>query len=377
MSIIVIILIMNITVIGVGKLGLGLALLFEKAGYNVLGVDIAQEYIDNLNNKTINFPEPHYTDLLKESNNFRATSSLKEGVEFSDLIFIVVQTPNSGGDKFYDHSILSNILTRINSFNPKNKDIIIGCTVMPTYIDKIGRWLLEDCENCYLSYNPEFVAQGEVIQGFKKADIVLVGTDNPNLRPKLEQVYSSIMERTPTFCFMSPLDAEIVKITLNGFITTKITYANMVSDLCDTLGADKYTILNAIGSDSRIGTKYFKPGYSYGGPCFPRDTRAVKLLMEQNNIQSDILGAVDKYNEYHVGFQAIKMIKVDPIASVIIEDVCYKENSHIPMIDESAKLKIAKFLVDSGKQVIIRDREDIIREVKKEYGNIFQYEIKQ
>jgi nucleotide sugar dehydrogenase len=368
---------MNITIIGVGKLGLGLALLFEKAGYNVLGVDIAQEYIDNLNNKTINFPEPHYTGLLKESKNFRATSSLKEGVEFSDLIFIIVQTPNSGGDKFYDHSILGNVLSRINSFKPKHKDIIIGCTVMPTYIDKIGKLLLEDCEDCYLSYNPEFVAQGEVIQGFKKADIVLVGTDNPNLRPKLEQVYTSIMERSPTFCFMTPLEAEIVKITLNGFITTKISYANMVSDLCDRLGADKHIVLNAIGSDSRIGTKYFKPGYSYGGPCFPRDTRAVKLLMEQNDINSDLLSATDKYNQSHIDYQAIKMMGRDPFTSIIIEDVCYKENSHIPMIEESAKLKIAKFLVEAGKTVIIKDREDIIKEVKKEYGNIFQYETKQ
>ena len=368
---------MNVTVIGVGKLGLGLALLIEKAGYNVLGVDIVQEYIDNLNNKTITFPEPHYSDLLKESKNFRATSSLKEGIEFSDLIFIIVQTPNSGGDKFYDHSILSNLLCRINSFKPKNKDIIIGCTVMPTYINKIGNLLIKDCENCHLSYNPEFVAQGEVIDGFKKADIILVGTDNSNLRPKLEEVYTKIMERTPTFCFMTPLEAEIVKITLNGFVTTKISYANMVSDLCDTLGADKHTVLNAIGSDSRIGTKYFKPGYSYGGPCFPRDTRAVKLLMEQNNIMSDLLRGTDKYNQFHVTFQASQMIKEHSRENhYVIENVCYKENIHIPMIDESAKLKIAKCLVDNGMKVTIKDREEIITEVKKEYGGIFHYDIK-
>jgi len=172
----------NISVIGIGKLGLGFALLLEKVGYNVLGVDIYPEYVDKLNNKTISFSEPQYNELVHSYKNFRATTSLEEGVNFSDLIFIIVQTPNSGGDKFYDHSILSNLLDKINSFSPSNKDIVIGCTVMPGYIDTIGKNLIKDCRNSYLSYNPEFVAQGEIISGFSKPDIILVGTDNDVLK---------------------------------------------------------------------------------------------------------------------------------------------------------------------------------------------------
>ena len=104
----------KITVIGVGRLGLGLALLIEKAGYDILGVDIFQPYIDSLNSKTFQTKEPEYENLLKESKNFRATLDLSEGLNHSDVIFVMVQTPNSGGDKFYDHTILSNILMRIN-----------------------------------------------------------------------------------------------------------------------------------------------------------------------------------------------------------------------------------------------------------------------
>ena len=95
--------------------------------------------------------EPLYEELLTKSNNFIATSDLMKGIDFSDIIILMVQTPNSGGDNFYDHTIVSN----------KNKHIIIGCTVMPSYIDKIGSLLLQDCENTTLSYNPEFIAQGE------------------------------------------------------------------------------------------------------------------------------------------------------------------------------------------------------------------------
>jgi nucleotide sugar dehydrogenase len=200
---------MNISVIGIGKLGLGFALLLEKNGYNVLGVDIFEDYVLKLNNKSICFTEPGYNNLLQKSKKFNATTNLKEGLEFSDIIFIIVQTPNGGGEKFYDHTILSNLLCKINKMNISNKNIIIGCTVMPGYIDNIAKTLLPDC---FISYNPEFVAQGEIINGFENSDIILVGTENKNLVPELEKIYS--FNKNATFCLMTPLEAEIVKISL-------------------------------------------------------------------------------------------------------------------------------------------------------------------
>jgi nucleotide sugar dehydrogenase len=365
----------NVTIIGIGKLGLGFALLLENAGYNVLGVDVVESYVNNINNKTISFAEPGYNELLQNSVNLKATTSLKEGVEFSDIIFIIVQTPNSGGSKFYDHSILSNVLVNINKLAPKNKDIIVGCTVMPKYIDETGSFLLGDCENSFLSYNPEFVAQGDIINGFKKPDIILVGSNNPTLKPKLEELYAGMTSSSPLMCFMKPIEAEIVKISLNGYITTKISFANMISDLCDNVGANKYTVLHAIGSDSRIGNKYFKPGNSFGGPCFPRDTRALKQLMDQNQIESGLLAATTQYNEEHIHFQVQQLLS-ECLDEYVIRNVCYKENSTIPIIEESAKLKIAHELVLMGKVVTIVDVPEIIMEVKKEYGNIFNYQCK-
>ena len=363
---------MNISVIGIGKLGLGFALLLEKNGYSVMGVDIFDDYVLKLNNKNITFSEPGYDDLLKSCKNFKATTSLKEALDFSDLIFIIVQTPNGGGDNFYDHSILSNLLSKIDKYSPKNKNIIIGCTIMPKYIDQIGKTLIQNCENCYLSYNPEFVAQGEIIHGFENSDIILVGSDNKELFQKLEQIYTSINKNSPKFCFMKPIEAEIVKISLNGFITTKISFANMISDLCDSLGADKSKVLNSVGSDSRIGNKYFKPGNSFGGPCFPRDTHALKQLLSQNNINSDILSGTSEYNDFHIDFQ-VKQLLAQNKSEYIIENVCYKENSKIPLIEQSANVKIAKKLTMFGKKVIIKDTPELIEEVKKQYGNLFEY----
>jgi len=362
----------NITVIGVGRLGLGLALLIEKAGYNVCGVDISPEYVNKLNDKVYKTKEPEYESLLQNSKNFKATTNLEEGLNFSDLIFIVVQTPNSGGDKFYDHTILSNVLCKINSYNVMNKDIIIGCTVMPTYINEIGSFLLSSCTNTTLNYNPEFIAQGAIISGFKNPDIILIGTNSLTLGDKLKQIYSNFVLTNPTYCILTPLEAEIVKISINGFITTKLSFANMLSDVCDSVGASKEKVLNAVGKDSRIGSKYFHPGYSFGGPCFPRDTKALKQFVDKTNICSDLLVSTTKFNNEHILFQA-KQLLDENLEEYTFENICYKEDSKIPIIEESAKLKIAHLLYRSNKKVIIKDEIQLIDEVKKEYGNIFTY----
>jgi len=167
----------------------------------------------------------------------------------------------------------------------------------------------------------------------------------------------------------------------------------MVSDLCDEAGANKHTVLSAIGADSRIGRKYFQPGLSFGGPCFPRDTRALKQLMDQHGVPSDILKATTEYNNYHNEQYAHHLATDSPqkqsVLSILncmtficddkvhyrFKDVCYKPNTHIPIIEESAKLKIAEILVKKYKKpVVIQDTPAIISEVKKEYGSIFKYE---
>jgi len=386
-----------ITVIGVGKLGLGFALLLEQSKYNVLGVDIFPNYVQSLNEKTAKFEEPHYNDLLASATQFESTTDLQKGLDHSDIIFILVQTPNGGGQKFYDHSILSNLLEKIDKLRPQNKHFIIGCTVMPHYIDEIASQLLTHSHNCSISYNPEFIAQGEIIQGFKHPDMILIGTHVPSiLTPILTEIYTRMTNPNPppTFFFMTPLEAEIVKISLNGFVTTKISFANMISDLCDKAGANKHRVLKAIGTDSRIGNKYFNPGLSFGGPCFPRDTKALKQLIQQHELPADILQSTTEYNEYHnyilaenlmssnktLKQETMKMLNatehhdLDKDTYFKISSVCYKPNSTIPIIEESAKLKIAEILVKQYKKpVLIEDTPAILQEVLKEYGSLFMY----
>ena len=141
-----------------------------------------------------------------------------------------------------------------------SKNIIICCTVFPGYIKNIARFLLCDCENITISYNPEFIAQGNIIKGFECPDMVLIGEHNSEVGDFLESLYRKICKGAPKICRMSIESAEITKLAINCFVTCKIAYANFIGEIADlTDGADKYAVLKAVGCDSRIGNKYLNP----------------------------------------------------------------------------------------------------------------------
>jgi nucleotide sugar dehydrogenase len=369
----------KISIIGIGRLGLCVALCLEKKGFNIIGVDVFPDYVEKINNKTLISNEPSVMELLKESKNFKATPSMEEALNFSDLILIYVATPSSGGNKHYDHTMLGNVLLNINKKKVQNKHIVIGCTVIPGYINKVGKYLIKDCINTSLSYNPEFIAQGDIVNGMFNPDFILIGEGSKEAGNRLEYIYKLLNNNTPIHR-MSPSSAEITKLSVNCFITTKVAFANMIGDVADsTEDANKYDILNAIGSDSRIGKKYLKPGYAFGGPCFPRDNRALGSYIESVGIEPLIPLATDKSNKLHNKFQTDKIydeLISNNISSYEIIDVGYKENCKVPIIEESAKLIIGEGLTQRGITVSLRDEEHMLNAVKLEYGNIFTYKSK-
>ncbi len=293
----------KITLIGVGRLGICTALVLESRGFHVKGVDLSQSYCDSITNKTLKSNEPHVEDLLKNSQNLTMTTSLEEGLVYSDMIWILVDTP-SGGRNSYDTTKLSKVLANINALRVENKHIVIVCTVYPGYIAQVGRFLLKDCKNTSLSYNPEFIAQGNIVEGFRNPDMVLIGEGSKEAGDRLEEIYKSIVVYDPTsahplnsefdVCRVSPESAEIVKLGVNCFVTTKVSFANMIGDICQrTPGADAQEVCAAIGCDSRVGAKYLKPGYGFGGPCFPRDNRALGAYAQSVGIDPMIPTATD------------------------------------------------------------------------------------
>ena len=365
----------SITIIGIGKLGLCVALHFEKAGYNVLGVDINPSYVASLNDKTFTSLEPQVTQLLQNSTRFRATCSLDEGLEFSDVYYIMVDTPTTQSKEAYDHKNVNKVLSEINKRKVTHKHIIIGSTIFPGYVRNTGIPLIKDCTHTSLSYNPEFIAQGCVMCGLDYPDIVLIGEGSKEAGDIIEQFYHTCCLNKPRICRMSPESAEITKLAVNCFITTKISYANMIGDIAEkTPGANKFNILAAVGGDKRIGNSCLKPGYGFGGPCFPRDNRALGYYAEKMGVIPHIPEATDNANKFHTQFM-IKQLLEEGKETYTFEKVGYKEDCAVPLIEESQKLVIAAALAKAGKKIVIIDTEPLIQEVRKVFGDDFKYQI--
>jgi UDPglucose 6-dehydrogenase len=367
----------NITVIGIGRLGLCFALCLENAGFNVMGIDINQQYVTELNNKTFNSPEPHVNKMLRKSSKFSASCSLDEGLEFSHVYYIAVDTPSTPEQEAYDHIKLNTVLREINKQVDRDciKHVIIGCTVFPGYIKNTARELIKDCPHLTLSYNPSFIAQGNIIQGFQYPNVVLIGEGSKSVGDLIEKIHRTILCSNASIHRMSPESAEIAKLGLNCFITTKIAFANMIGDIADqTVGADKDAILNAIGADPRVGSKCLQAGYGFGGPCFPRDNRALGHYAETKNITPHIPRATDTANTLHAEHMVQQLLAQNK-KEYTFDHVTYKDNCAVPIIEESQKLAVAKNLATQGKKVIIVDAPAVITEVQKKFGTLFEYTI--
>jgi len=362
----------KVSLIGIGKLGLCFALTLEKSGYDVLGCDVNKDYINLINSKTFQSDEEGVNELLIRSQNFRATLSLKECLLHSDNIFILVATPSLSNGK-YDHKQVDSVIKEIKSFGVQDqkKHLVICCTTMPTYCNSI-REALEEL-NFTVSYNPEFIAQGTILRDQDRPDMVLIGETNSEAGDMIQEIYETSTSNEPTFCRMSLTEAELCKISLNCFLTTKISFANMVGDIARFIGCNPSPILHAIGSESRISSKYLGYGYGYGGPCFPRDNRALAIFAGENGVDAKISKASDEFNRQHLKYQVELFMRENSIETPITFDyVTYKPQS--TMLVESQQLLFAKELAERGYTVILREREAVIERVKEMYGELFKYE---
>jgi len=363
---------LNISVVGIGKLGLCFSLTLEKAGYNVVGVDINENYVAQINQKTLHSSEAGVTAVLKKSQNFKATTSLNEALEHSNIIFVVVATPSLESGR-YDHSQVDSLVDRLNDIGPvkEQKHLIVCCTVMPGYCDSIKEKL--NSLNYTVSYNPEFIAQGTILRDQSRPDMILIGEASEKVGDILEEIYTKHTISSPRICRMSPKEAEITKIALNCFLTTKIAYANMVGDIVIAANGDPHKVLKAIGEDSRIGNKYLGYGYGYGGPCFPRDNRALAVFAEDVGVEALVSVASDESNKKHLQNQIQQYISKNPKDKELVFDyITYKPES--TLLVESQQLEYAVGLAREGYKVRIRERKEVIEELKKDYGNLFTYE---
>ena len=359
----------DISIIGVGKLGLCFGLNLERSGFNITGVDINEDYVNSLNNNTFNSNEPGVNELLSNTKNIRFTTSVKEALE-NDIIFVVVETPSTSEWK-YDHTQIEAVADSLIKLGKQDrpKELIISSTTFPGYCNTLQEKLQD--YNYNVSFNPEFICQGTILQDQLYSDFVIIGEYNTNSGDIIESIYNKLCKCYPKYVRVTRTEGELAKLAINCFLTTKISFANMVGDIATRLDCNPNKVLEAVGADSRIGTKYLKPGFGFGGPCFPRDNRALAKCGDEVGIDAVVSKATDIMNEKHLQYQIEEFIKNNPDKSipVEIEYVTYNKNS--TLLTESQQLKYALELQRLGYIIVVKDeRQEVVNQLMDTfYGN--------
>jgi len=312
---------------------------------------------------------------LKEAINLEATTDNKRVIRECDIIFTLVATPSlDSGD--YDVTAVWNVIRDFQtSSNVEGKTLIVGCTTNPGDCQRFQDQLTS--YGVSVVYNPEFIAQGSIIRDLTHADMVLLGGNNEEVLEILSEMYKKIQVTKPRISRMSTTAAEVVKLAVNCYLTTKISYANMLGEVMSLAGMDDEIeiVLNAIGADSRVGSKYLRYGYGFGGPCLPRDNRSFAAFAKKLGLTYNLGQTTDDFNRQHAAFLKNYFIdkNVDKLPYYFTY-ISYKKGTDI--LTESQQYRLCIDLLGSGYTVYVDDINAIIDQVKDLLTNQYGDKIK-
>ena len=355
---------MKISVIGLGKLGAPLAAVLASKGFSVVGTDLHRPYVDSINAGEAPVDEPRLQELIEANRDrLRATMDAAAAVAETDVTFIIVPTPSDESGRFRNSYILTAIEAVGAGLRQKNSYhvVVVTSTVMPGSTGGEIRAALEVAsgrslgEQLGLCYNPEFIALGSVVRDMLSPDVILIGESDAKAGDVLERIYQQSCDNKPAVHRMNFVNAELTKISVNTFVTTKISYANMLADICDRIaGADVDVVTAAVGADSRIGAKYLRGAIGYGGPCFPRDNVAFASLARTIGARAELAEATDLVNRHQVervvGAILARTTHPGPIG---ILGLSYKPDTAV--VEQSQGVALAGRLIAEGHEVIAYD----------------------
>ena len=330
----------NLVVVGCGKLGAPLVACLASVGHKVIGVDLNKDLISNLEDGIVTWNEPGLEKLLtshKENTSFQ--TSYQGAFQEAAATFIIVPTPSVKSGEFSNKYVIDAV-TKVGEELSKSLEsrhlVVIVSTVMPGSTQgEIKRALYsaagEVSKFIKLCYSPEFIALGTVIKNMQFPDMILIGEEERDAGDLLEEISLSIAKNTPSVMRLSIPEAEICKIAINSFVTTKISFSNQISEICEnTPGTSAKRVLQAIGADSRIGRSYLSAGTGYGGPCFPRDNRAFHKYASTVGVEADLSMATDAIN-VRQGKRIIRIIEgqLAPGSKILVVGLSYKPDTDV------------------------------------------------
>lgn len=370
----------HIAVIGMGHVGLPTALGLADLGWSVAGTDTSTTTLAALAEGRVPFYEPGLEALLGrhlKSGRFRLASELAEAVRWAEAIFVCVGTPE-GNDGTADLSDLEAVAAEVTRYLNGDKIIVEKSTAPVRTGERIREMLRRHAAGAHLpdvAVNPEFLREGEAVHDVLHPDRIVLGVATERARALLETIYRPLLERLPRTGECEQCDrsgrsditrarllvtdlttAELIKHASNAYLATRVSFINVIADLCERLGVDVAQVAGALGLDPRIGQQYLRPGVGYGGSCLPKDLRAFALIAEESGAESALFRAVARINEARIDrlMEKINRILGSPEGkTVAILGLAFKPGTDD--IREAPSLKVARRLLASEVQLRLHD----------------------
>ncbi len=352
------------SVVGLGKLGASMTAAIAKRGFKVTGVDIDARAVEAVNAGRAPVAETDLGETIAQNRSrIRATTDHGEAVRNSDITFVIVPTPSEPDGSFaldFAKNAFDGIgraLAEKDGYHTValTSTVTPGSTrqaLLPVIEAASGKTAGRDFGLCY---SPEFIALGSVIRDFLNPDFSLIGEIDARAGDHLESAYNDILENGAPCKRMSLENAELTKLAVNTFVTTKIVFANMVADFCERLpGGDVDAVADALGADARIGRRYLTGGLGYGGPCFPRDNGALGAFGGAMGVRADVAAATDALNQAQTARIADRISTlIAPGATVAVLGLAYKPHSNV--VEQSHSLRLIEALNAAGMRVVAHD----------------------
>jgi len=295
---------MNVTVFGIGYVGLVQAAVLADAGHSVICVDVNENKVENLKKGVIPIYEPGLTELVNKNyknGRLKFVTNAEIGIEHGEIQFIAVGTPpdeDGSADLQYVLGVAATIATHMSS--PK---IIVTKSTVPVGSAKIVNEKIAEVLkqrkvsiDYHIASNPEFLKEGSAVQDCQRPDRIVIGTESSVVEDKLRELYSSFSDDRDRMVIMDVKSAELTKYAANCMLATKISFINEMANLAEKLGANIEAVRHGIGADNRIGYEFLSPGCGYGGSCFPKDVQALISTADSIGYNADILKSVETVN---------------------------------------------------------------------------------
>jgi UDPglucose 6-dehydrogenase len=352
----------KVTVIGLGYLGATHAVAMAKLGHEVLGIEPDPKKLDALKAGILPFHEPGLDRALQEVINDGSISFANQHDERSGeaaLHFICVGTPQVAGSEAADTSYVFAASEELAKWISETA-VVAGKSTVPVGTAKALKNKMSAVAGfeVNLAWNPEFLREGTALEDSLNPDRIVIGTWNEHSKKVLREVYKPIIDRGTPFLELDVPTAELVKVSANAFLATKISFINAMAEIAEVSGADTVALAKAIGYDERIGNKFLRTGIGFGGGCLPKDIRGFMARAEELGVGSAV--------EFLKDIDSINLRRRDKVVELAQKELVDLKGKKITMLGISFKpdsddlrdspaLEISQRLVALGARVVVHD----------------------